>query len=200
MSSLKEKNPAPMATKEKIGSSTRKKLEQKKLISMLEDIPFENIKNEKSGDKLFTFSQIEKLLNLTYPSGNFFINFDEVSYEFIGGCEKYRRSDGSIDELISNTQQMMNKIREEDPNYMDYVYNPIRDGDWFSKEKEVYSRELERLTTNKIVKKGIYKCPRCTNRGDNPNNTETEIMQTRAGDEILTVQNTCNTCGLSWTL
>jgi DNA-directed RNA polymerase subunit M/transcription elongation factor TFIIS len=81
-----------------------------------------------------------------------------------------------------------------------FSYNVIREAFWFSKEKEVYQKELDRLKTNYIVRKGIYKCPRCLNNKQDPNNTESEIRQTSSGDEILTIQNTCGSCGLIWRL
>lgn len=195
MSSLKEKNPIPQPGGE-VARATRKAPERKKIIAMLEGILYENIKNVSTTDKLFTTDQIERLLEMRYHGGKsrFFINLDDwVSYEFIGGCEKYRRSGGSIDNLISNTQIQLDEMKEEE-------YNPIRDGEWFSKEREIYKEEIDKLTTTNTSSSGIYNCPRCIkNKERIVNNTITEVRQTRAGDEAMDIRTTCNTCGLSWT-
>lgn len=194
MSSLKEKNLVPHPGKE-VGKAVRKASDRKKLVSMLEEIPYENVQNVSSTDKLFTSSQIERILEMRYRGGKyrFFINLnDQTAYEFIGGCEKYRRNGGSIDDLISMTQDHLDEMKGD--------YNPIRDGEWFSKEREVYKEEIDKLKTTNTSSSGIYNCPRCIkNKEKIVNNTITEVRQTRAGDEALDIRTTCNTCGLSWT-
>lgn len=183
--SLKVKNPVP--TPSEAGTSSRKASVRKNLVLLLKEIPY-----EKDGELLFTKQQIEDLLNMKYPNGNFFIDMDEVSYEFIGGCAKYRRDGGSIDDLISDTQSSM----DEEVSNKKYVYNPIKDKPWFEKERKAHAEEIKRLTTTNTISKGIYKCTRCIkNKEEIVNNTTTEIRQNRAGDEALSIQTTCLACG-----
>jgi len=224
MSVLKEKNPAPKAVKKKIDSSatpsSRKTSDNKALTKMLKSLHFDESKMStgvkeisppsgadeimvrsqsqqiRESSPLFTKNQIENLMKMTLPNGEFFIELDsDHTFEFIGGCEKIRREGGSIDDLISMTQVEMDNYTGKKKHYS---YNLIIGRPWFEDEKKNYDEEIKRLKNNVIKRKGIFKCPLCIKEGRDPNNTETDVFSTRSGDEALTVFNTCLTCGKKW--
>lgn len=223
MSVLKEKNPAPKAGKKKKDSSAttplRKTSDNKALTKMLKSLHFDESKmsfgvkevsppyggNEmirsqsqqvRETSPLFTKEQIENLMKITLPNGDFFITLDsDHTFEFIGGCEKIRREGGSIDDLISITQVEIDNYTGKKKYYS---YNLIVGRPWFEDEKKNYDEEIKRLKNNVIKRKGVFKCPLCIKEGRDPNNTETDVFSTRSGDEPLTVFNTCLTCGKKW--
>lgn len=181
--SLKEKNPAPKA-KDRSETVVRKKDKRKGLTKILSQISTEG-----DGNFLFTSQQIDAILDLTLKNGKPFITLEsEYTYEFIGGCEKFKREGDDISELIVITQDQLNQGN----------YNYVNNAPWFEKERKIYQEELKRAKTKVVVKKGIFKCPNCVREKREPNNTETDIYSTRSGDEPLTVHNRCNTCGYSW--
>lgn len=181
--SLKVKNPAP--TPSGVSSPTRKPSQRKALIQLLKEISV-------GSEKVFTEKQIEYLLDMKYPSGGHFINMDETTYEFIGGCVKYRKDGGDIEELLNNTQKEMSEAASN----KNYVYNPIKDKPWFNNEREVYQKELKRLTTDVSVSIGIFDCERCVRlKEEVVNNTSTETRQNRSADEAPDIRVECLNCG-----
>src|SRR5258706_3446211 len=186
---LKGKNPAPKSKKDKPKSIERKAAETKTLKRILESITI-----KKAGELLFTEDQIGILLSLTFADSTPFLSLKtDILYEFIGGCEKIKREEGNIDELIQLTQAELLVATLE-------TYNVIDKALWFKNERGYYEREIARFKTKIIVKRGIFKCPQClaSKEGRDPTNTNTVEIQTRSGDEPITNFNDCNNCGYRW--
>lgn len=189
MSLLADKNPAPKARKSKPKLVERKSSETKSLTRLLEGITI-----KKAEGKLFTEEEVSFALDLAYSDGNPFLRAGtETLYEFIGGCEKYKREAGNVMELLELLQKQLLVTTANN-------FSAVDGAPWFGQEKGYYDKEIKRLKTDIVIKKGIFKCPRClaSKEKNDPTNTETVEIQTRKADEPATNFNSCNTCNYRW--
>ncbi len=190
--SLKTKTVAPSSESAKTKTSTPKS--NSSVLKLLKKIKTGN------GDHLFDDKTATQLSNIRCVDQSFLLSEDypDFIYEIIGGFDKLRKM--NITDFGIAIQFLTSIAEDENFALENEDFSFIFEGPWYSEESKNYKEYINRLKTKIKIKKGIFKCPACKREGRKDNNTESIELQTRSGDEPLSVHNTCNTCGWKWVI